>query len=183
MLEAFVDLEFVHVHVTLTDIESSLPQGVIPALERSLAIWRPLGDMDNPAMTLAITAAAHQQIGDYEGAKPLLAESVQLHEQFGNYGDRISALVALMQQAAGTSDQMEMTRDAARILGVMRAWEETTSGISSPWWTTEIGQANVNKITGRLGPEAYARALAEGKGLTTADFLALLADRITAPQL
>src|SRR5262249_12783585 len=50
------------------------------------------------------------------------------------------------------------------------------------WWTTEVGQAIVNKVSRRLGPEAYARAFAEGKSLTTANFLAL-AERITAPRL
>ncbi len=184
LLGAIADIESVQLHGALADPESGRPHGVIPALERSVVIWRELGDADNLATTLAVLAVAHQQSGEYERAKPLLAESVRLYVGWGNYGDLISALVGLMQQAAGASDRategVEMARDAARIIGAMRAWEETTSGMSSPWWTSELGQAIVNKITGRLGPEAFAEAVAEGKGLTTVGFLAL-ADRITAP--
>src|SRR5262249_41652991 len=182
MLGALADLESFVLHGAPTYSESGLSQSVIPAVERSLAIWRQLGDLDNLVTILGLAAIVYQQSGDYEGAKPLLAESVRLNVRLGNYGDRISALVGLMQQAAGTSDQVEMAHDAARILGAMRAWEETTSGRSSPWWTTEAGQAIVNKVSRRLGPEAYVRAFAEGKSLTTANFLAL-AERITAPRL
>jgi DNA-binding NarL/FixJ family response regulator len=74
---------------------------------------------------------------------------------------------------------VEAARDTARVFGVMEAWEETTSGASSPWWESEIGRAFRDRVAKRLGQEELARAVAEGKALTTAGFLALV-DRITA---
>jgi non-specific serine/threonine protein kinase len=165
---AQADIEFGRLHVA------------IPALERSLAIWRELGDMDNLATALAGLAIAYQRSGESERAKPLLAESVRLQARLGNYGNRIATLVGLLQQAASTSEQLEMARDTARMVGVLTAWEETTSGIRSPWWMSDVGQEIVAKTTERLGREAFAQAVAEGKGLTVADLL-LLAERITAP--
>ena len=85
-----------------------------------------------------------------------------------------------MHQAAGGADQVEMAQDAARVCGVMHAWEETTSGKPSPWWASEAGQAVLRKLTRRLGQESFERAVAEGEQLTTAGLLALT-DRITAP--
>lgn len=164
----------------MVDVNESRLDGIIPALERSVQIWRQLGDMDNLGTTLAGLAVAYQQSGDYERAKPLLAESVRLHLRLGSYGSLISTFVGLMWQAVGASDQLEMAQDAARMFGVMAAWEEKTSGTRSPWWESEMGRGFTDKVAARLGPEALARAVAEGKSLTTAGFLAL-ADRITAP--
>lgn len=164
----------------LADIQSAKAVSAIPDVERSLSIWRELEDTDNLATTLAVLAAAYQQIGDHERAKPPLAESVRLHIRLGSYGNLISTLVNLMHQAVGMSDHLEMAQDAARVCGMIHAWEEITSGISSPWWASEPGQAVLRKITRQLGQEAFERAVAEGKQLTTAGLLALT-DRITAP--
>ena len=54
--------------------------GVIPTLERSLAIWRELGDVGSVASTLALLGATYQGAGEYERAKPLLAESARLRD-------------------------------------------------------------------------------------------------------
>jgi non-specific serine/threonine protein kinase len=159
---------------------SAAARDAIPNIERSLAIWRELGDLDYLATTLALLAVAYQQTGDHERAKPLLAESVRIHTRLGSFGNLISTLVGLMWVAVGASDDVETARDTARIFGVMEAWEETTSGASSPWWESEIGRAFRDRVAKRLGQEELARAIAEGKALTTAGFLALV-DRITAP--
>ena len=164
----------------LLDVNLDAAGVTIPNIERSLAIWRELGDLDYLATTLALLAVAYQQTGDHERAKPLLAESVRIHARLGSFGNLISTLVGLMWVAEGASDTVEAARDTARVFGVMEAWEETTSGESSPWWQSEIGRAFRDKVARRLGQEDVARAIAEGKALTTAGFLAL-ADRITAP--
>ncbi|MGE5333305.1 MAG: LuxR C-terminal-related transcriptional regulator [Nitrososphaerota archaeon] len=162
------------------EVNTDAAGDAIPDVERSLVLWRELGDLDNLATTLAILAVAYQQIGDHERAKPLLAESVRTHVQLGSFGNLISTLVGLMWVAASASDHVEMARDTARVFGLMEAWEETTSGTSSLWWESEIGQAFRDKIIRQLGQEELAQAVAEGKKLTTAEFLALV-DRITAP--
>ncbi len=162
------------------DTNLDAAENAIPDIERSLAIWRELGDLDYLATTLALLAVAYQQTGDHERAKPLLAESVRIHTRLGSFGNLISTLVGLMWVAVGASDDVEAARDTARVFGVMEAWEETTSGASSPWWESEIGRAFRDRVAKRLGQEELARAVAEGKALTTAGFLALV-DRITAP--
>lgn len=162
------------------DVNLEAAGDAITPIERSLALWRELGDLDNLGTTLALLAVAYQQTGDHERAKPLLAESVRIHVRLGSFGNLISTLVGLMWIAASASKQVEMARDAARVFGLMEAWEETTSGMPSPWWESEIGRAFRDKITSRLGQEAMAQAFAEGKSLTTTGFLAL-AERITAP--
>lgn len=164
----------------IREVNADAAGDTIPNIERSLALWRELGDLDNLATTLAILAVAYQQIGDHERAKPILAESVRIHVQLGSFGNLISTLVGLMWVAASASDHVEMARDTARVFGLMEAWEETTSGTSSLWWESETGQAFRDKIIRQLGQEELAQAVAEGKKLTTAEFLALV-DRITAP--
>jgi predicted ATPase/DNA-binding CsgD family transcriptional regulator len=164
----------------LAGVQSGAADIVIPDIERSLVLWRDLSDPDNVAATLAVLASGHQQCGEYERARPLLAESARLNMRLGSYGNLISTLVALMYQTAAAADRLEMAQDAARVIGMMDAWEETTSGTPSPWWATPDGRAIRSKITQRLGAEATTQAIAEGKRLTTAEFLALV-DRVTAP--
>lgn len=161
-------------------VNSEAARAAIPDIERSLAIWRELGDLDYLATALALLGVAYQQTGDHERAKPLLAESVRIHTRLGSFGNLISTLVGLMWVAVGASDTVEAARDTARVFGVMEAWEETTSGASSPWWQSETGQAFRDRVARRLGQDEMARAIAEGKALTTAGFLALV-DRVTAP--
>ncbi|HEX5440007.1 MAG TPA: tetratricopeptide repeat protein, partial [Ktedonobacterales bacterium] len=135
----------------LVEVNSGSADNVIPSLERSVAIRRELGNLDYLATTLALLAVAYQQTGDHERAKPLLAESVRIHVRLGSFGNLISTLVGLMWVAVSTSDQMETARDTARVFGLMEAWEETTSGASSPWWESEIGRAFRDKVARQLG--------------------------------
>lgn len=154
--------------------------GVVSSLERSLVLWRELGDTNSLASTLAVLGSAYERLGEYERTKPLLAESAHLHMSAGSYGDLIGTLVGLLFLAAYTSDQPAMALDTARILGFMQAWEEATSVSPSPWRVSPPHLQIIETVTRVLGPESFAQAFAEGKSLPTAGFLALV-DRITAP--
>lgn len=162
------------------DIESHRSAGVSAPLERSLAIWRKLGDTGSQASTIAALAGAYQRQGNYERAKPLLAEAARLNTQIGNYGDLIGVLVILFYQVTGTRGQLADPYDGPRALGALMAWEASTGSEHSPWMTSDHSQAMIEKLTRGLDPEAVAQALAEGKRLTSAEFLALV-ERVTRP--
>jgi DNA-binding CsgD family transcriptional regulator len=164
------------------DVNPSPLLGAVSTLERSLAIWRELGDIGAEASTLAVLGGAYQGIGDYEQAKPLLAESARLHVRLGDYGDIdiTSTLVGLMNLAANASDGPEMSGNAARIYGVLMALNEMLTVGPSPWETAEPAQRMIQKLVGVLGRNGFEQTFAEGKQLTPPEFLALV-DRITAP--
>jgi len=161
-------------------LESPRHEGVIPDIERSLAIWRKLEDLDSQASSLALLGIAYQRSGDYERSKPFIAESVRLHVRLGAYGELISALVALHFQSALTAESQEQALDAARVIGVMMAWQQHTLSAPSPWWKSEIGQALRARIVDKIGTEAIERGIAEGQRMGTPDLLALT-DRVTEP--
>ena len=161
-------------------LEGPRISGVIPDLERSLAIWRKREDAESQASNLALLGVAYQRSGDYERSKSLLAESVRIHVRLGSYGELVSSLVGLLFQAGLTAESATEAEDAARIMGALMAWEQRTYSAPSPWWQSEIGQRIRERIVDRAGTEAMARAISEGKRLTTVDILALT-DRVTAP--
>lgn len=165
---------------SLANIEAGNLAGVIPALERSLAIWRALRDMENLGSTLAVLAGAYQRNREFERAKAPLAEAARLHVRLGSHGNRISTIIGLMHQATGAADGPEKARDAARAIGVVKAWEAMTTVAPSPWWSSALARKTIEKIVRLLGPEVYVQAIDEGSNLTTAGYLALV-DRITAP--
>lgn len=122
---------------SVISLESGRQENVIPAIERALAIWRKLGNGTSVASTLALLASAFQRRGDFERSKPLLAESVRLNLRIGAYGDLIGALVGLHHLTALTAGTPEQARDAAQIIGAMKAWEQSKSLTSSPWWESD----------------------------------------------
>ena len=153
---------------------------VIPTVERSLAIWRELGDSGGVASALVLLGAAYQAAGQYEHAKPLLAESARLHVRLGDYGNLTGTLVGLMLLAANSAHEPEMAREAARMSGVLAATQAMITAATSPWDAAEPARRLAEKLIGLLGIADYERAIAEGRQMTTAELLAPV-DRITAP--
>lgn len=160
--------------------ESGRLDGVIPTLERCLAIWRKLGDLDSQASVLSTLGSAYQRDGDLERSKPFIAEAVRLYIRLGAYGEMIGALVGLHFLSALTAENQEQTFDAARVIGLMKAWEQTMYNAPSPWWESEKEQDLHSRLVEKIGPEGVEQGVAEGRGMTTPDLLAL-AERITAP--
>jgi DNA-binding CsgD family transcriptional regulator/tetratricopeptide (TPR) repeat protein len=156
-------------------------EDVTPALERSVAMWRRLGDMESVASTTALLGQTFLLRSDFERSRSLLAEALRLHVRVGNYDSLIAVLVSLFVLSSNTIEQPEQARDAARVYGVMLAWEDVTAETPSPWWSSEFTQALFRKMYAHLDQTAFEQAVADGKQLTTSGLLAL-ADRITAPR-
>ncbi|HEX9069323.1 MAG TPA: LuxR C-terminal-related transcriptional regulator [Ktedonobacterales bacterium] len=161
-------------------VESGQVDAALPALERSSTIWRSLGDLESLASSLAVHARAFEQQGDFERAKPVLAEVTRTVIQMGNAASLIGVYVGLLHLAMAEVERDANALDAARIFGLMIAWEEMTSAIDSPWLSLPFVVGLLEHLERRLGQEAFDMAVAEGKRMTPAGFLALV-DRVTAP--
>jgi len=59
------------------------PDAALPLFERSLAIWRDLGDRDREARALNSLASAHHFLGDLDTARSLLEASIAIARQAG----------------------------------------------------------------------------------------------------
>jgi len=165
----------------LAAIESGELAGVVPALERSLALWQKQGDLESQAMTLAFLAGAAQRAGDYARARPRLSEAVRLQRQTGNYGHLINTIGGVLRQATYAPGPAQAAADAARVLGVLMAWDDTTGVGTTPWMSSETAHKLVDHIRHQLAPEAFAQAVAEGQCMTMDEYLTL-AERLTAPE-
>jgi len=161
-------------------VESGRLEGVIPDLGRILAIWRKLGDLDSEASTLAFIGATYQRSGEYERSKPFIAESLRLHMRLGAYGELISALVGLHFLSASMAETQEQALDAARVIGVMKAWEQYMYKTPSPWWESDKEKEFRSRVVAQIGLEGMERGIAEGRRMATAEIVALC-ERITAP--
>ena len=75
--------------------------------ERSLAVWRELGDRDMQARELNSLGITHHHLGDLEAARPLLEESIAIARDLGNPVRLAAALTNLgqLESAAGDFDR------------------------------------------------------------------------------
>jgi tetratricopeptide (TPR) repeat protein len=144
-------------------LEGPRLEGVVPDLERSLAIWRKVEDLESQALNLALLGGAYQRSGDYERSKPFIAESVRLRVRMGAYGDLISALMALHFQSAFTAESQEQALDAARVVGVIILWQEHLYRPPSPYWESEQARSMRARIVEKIGSAAMERGIAEGQ--------------------
>jgi predicted ATPase/class 3 adenylate cyclase len=83
------------------------PDAARRLFERSLAIWRELGDRDQQARELNSLGIARNHLGDLDGARPLLAESIAIAREIGNPIRLAAALTNLgqLESAAGDFDR------------------------------------------------------------------------------
>jgi len=72
--------------------------------ERSLAIWRELGDRDQQARELNSLGIAHHHLGDLEVARSLLEESITIAREIGNPVRLAAALTNLGQLESAVGD-------------------------------------------------------------------------------
>jgi predicted ATPase/class 3 adenylate cyclase/Tfp pilus assembly protein PilF len=79
------------------------PDAARRLFERSLAIWRDLGELDEQAKELNSLGIAHHHLGDLEAARPLLEESIAIAREIGNPVRLAAALTNLgqLESAAG----------------------------------------------------------------------------------
>jgi predicted ATPase/class 3 adenylate cyclase len=76
------------------------PQAAVRLLERSLAIWRDLGDRDQQARELNSLGITHRHLGDVDGGRSLLEESVAISREVGSDTRLAAALTNLGQLEA-----------------------------------------------------------------------------------
>ena len=84
-------------------------------LERSLAVWRVLGDQDQQARELNSLGITHHHLGDLDAARSLLEESAAIARDLGNHARLAAALTNLGQAEsdAGNFDRaIQVLREA-----------------------------------------------------------------------
>jgi predicted ATPase len=77
------------------------PDAARRLFERSLAIWRELGDRDQQARELNSLGIAHHRLGDLEVARSVLGESIAIAREIGNPVRLAAALTNLGQLESG----------------------------------------------------------------------------------
>jgi predicted ATPase/class 3 adenylate cyclase len=80
--------------------QQSEPQAAVLLLERSLAIWRDLGDRDQQARELNSLGITHHHLDDYDTARSLLEESAAISREMGSDMRLAAALTNLGQLEA-----------------------------------------------------------------------------------
>jgi len=83
------------------------PDAARRLFERSLTIWRELGDRDLQARELNSLGIAHHHLGEPEVARPMLEESIAIAREIGNLVRLAAALTNLgqLESAAGHFDR------------------------------------------------------------------------------
>ena len=83
------------------------PQAALPLLERSLAIWRDLGDRDQQARELNSLGITHHHLDDLDTARSLLEESAAISREVGSDMRLAAALTNLgqLESDAGNFDR------------------------------------------------------------------------------
>jgi predicted ATPase/class 3 adenylate cyclase len=85
----------------------SEPQAAVTLLERSLAIWRDLGDRDQQARELNSLGITHHHLDDFDTARSLLEESAAIAREVGSDFRLAAALTNLgqLESDAGNFDR------------------------------------------------------------------------------
>jgi predicted ATPase/class 3 adenylate cyclase len=83
------------------------PRAALPLLERSLAIWRDLGDRNEQARELNSLGITHKYLGDLDTARSLLADSAAIAREIGSDMRLAAALTNLgqLESDAGNFDR------------------------------------------------------------------------------
>ena len=118
----------------------------VPLFERSLAIWRDLGDRDREARALNSLASIHHHLGDLDTARSLLEDSIAVARQAGGGFPLRAALTNLGQAEtdAGNFDR------ATQVLQEALALDREQNDL----WSIAVAQqslAAVSLCAGRAG--------------------------------
>ena len=93
-------------------------RGALPFLQRSLAIWRDLGDLDQQARELNSLGITHHRLGDLDTARALLEDSAAIAREAGSDTRLAAALTSLGQTEsdAGNFDRATVVLQEALAL-------------------------------------------------------------------
>jgi predicted ATPase/DNA-binding CsgD family transcriptional regulator len=176
----------------LAGVEAGHLEGLVPALEESLSIWRDLGVLPEVASTLITLARVEQRLGNLERARPLMVEALRLQVALGNYAGLIGCLVLMAYFAFDSGkpqpeppqpgfqrfDYLNGSKlphgpaKAARVLGVMAAWEEKVMGKNALYWDALVVPL-CEKLSAEMGEATFDREFAAGKEMDLESIIAL----------
>ena len=104
------------------------PRAALPVLERSLAIWRDLGDRGHQARELNSLGITHHHLDDFDTARSLLEQSAAISREVGSHMRLATALTNLgqLESDAGNFDRatevlqeaLAIDREQGDLLGV-----------------------------------------------------------------
>jgi predicted ATPase/class 3 adenylate cyclase len=86
--------------------QQSEPRAALPLLERSLAIWRDLGDRDQQARELNSLGITHHHLDDFDTARSLLEESAAISREIGS-DFRLAAALTNLGQLEADADNFD----------------------------------------------------------------------------
>jgi tetratricopeptide (TPR) repeat protein len=96
------------------------PQAALGLLERSLAIWRELGDWDQQARELNSLGITHHHLDDLDGARSLLEESAAISREVGSDLRLAAALTNLGQLESDAGNFSRATQVLQEALAIDR---------------------------------------------------------------
>jgi predicted ATPase/DNA-binding CsgD family transcriptional regulator len=180
-------------------VEGGWLYGLAPLLEESLSIWRSLGVLPQVANVLILLARLEQRLGDLERAGTLLLDGLGLLISLGDYAGLIGSFVVMHNFAFGAdgppgeSGQGMMGRTtyldggslphgperAARVLGVIDAWERKVMGGHSVQWESQVVPLQ-EKLSAEMEEFAFAHEFAAGQALSL-EGIVVLAEELVHP--
>jgi predicted ATPase/class 3 adenylate cyclase len=98
--------------------QQSEPQAALPLLERSLAIWRDLGDLGQQARELNSLGITHHHLDDLDTARSLLEESAAISREIGSDMRLAAAMTNLGQLEADAGNLDRATQVLQEALAI-----------------------------------------------------------------
>ena len=161
-----------------TRIADDRLEGVQPAIEECLALWRELDDLPQLAATLSTYAQVERLLGNVERACALLLEGLHMQVSLGTYTGLLPSMVGLLQFTLTLGRAPEKYVYLARICGIVDKLEATMGGGRSPW-SRKKQVPMYEELRAHLGDEGFTREFNLGLEMSIAD-IARLGEEIIA---
>jgi DNA-binding CsgD family transcriptional regulator len=133
----------------------------VPLLERSVALFRELGDDRSLANSLANLGHSTLALGEPQRATVYFTESLQLRQALGN----TLAIAECLEGFAALASVAGRARPAARLYGAAEALREITGAKRLDRTDSSQRERQVADIRKRLGRQAFAMEWAAGRAI------------------
>jgi non-specific serine/threonine protein kinase len=182
--------------LTAAAAEAGWNDGLVPALEECLSIWRSLGAQKEAAAALGVLARVEQKLQHPERAARFMLEALSLQADLGDYASLITYLVLMLafefdvDRAPPRPDELggyqqfaylEHGRllhgpvEATRALGAMAAWEDRIVGVHTVQWDAMVVPL-CNRLRADMGEAAFEREFAASRAMSLDDVVAFAQD-------
>ena len=162
-----------------TRIADDRLDGVQPAIQECLALWRELAALPQLAATLSTYAQVERLLGNVERACALLLEGLRLQVELGTYTGLLPSIVGLLQFTLTLAAPPAKYAYLARICGVVDKLEVTMGGGHSPW-SRKKQLPLYEELRAQLGDDGFTREFNVGLGLSIAGIASLGEEIIAA---